>query len=202
MKFNILIAALVLISAYLAYNSAQLYMVKRGASIVENAYAFGPEDAELTVVEFLDYSCNKCQKTHPALKQAMEREGDVRFIPRPIYSETDGGNLAAQFVYAAANQGKFKQAHTRFIENYRTVDMVYIVESITALGLDAEKIKADMDDPKILRQMEKNKHYNKALGSPTIPAFLINRRIFWVITSPIPTVQDFLNVFAETKAST
>jgi protein-disulfide isomerase len=202
MKFNILLAFLALIGAYLAYNSANLYLIKRAASTVEDIYAFGPEDAELTIVEFLDYSCNKCQKTHPALKQAIEREGDVRFIPRPIFSETEGGNLAGKFVYAAANQGQFKQAHNRFIENYRPVNMAYIDESIAALGLDAQKIKADMDDPKIVRQMEKNKNYNRKLGSPTIPAFLINRRIFWVITRPIPTVQDFLNVFAETKAST
>lgn len=199
MVFRIFIVVLAFAAAALVYDSARLVILKNTLHKVDDAYAVGSVDAELRVVEFLDYSCHKCQKTNPALKEALRQTGEVRFVPRPITSETEGGNLAGQFAYAAARQGKFIDAHNVLIENYRTVDHDYLEQIANELGLDYAQIKHDMDDPKIARQLEKNKDYNKNLRAITTPAFLINSKIMWFITDPIPTVQDFLNVFEEAR---
>ena len=52
--------------------------------------AIGPEDAENTVIEFMDYFCGYCKKIHPELMSLIEKRDDTRvvFLQHPILSES------------------------------------------------------------------------------------------------------------------
>ena len=68
--------------------------------------AIGPEDAENTVIEFMDYFCGYCKKIHPELMSLIEKRDDTRvvFLQHPILSESS--NIIAKMVVAANLQGK------------------------------------------------------------------------------------------------
>ena len=66
----------------------------------------GPDDAENTIIEFMDYFCGYCKKIHPELMQLAEERDDVKvvFLQHPILSESS--NILAKMVVAAIIQNK------------------------------------------------------------------------------------------------
>lgn len=192
---------LALMASYLIYESERLVLLKRAVHHVPDYAVLGQEEASLTVVEFLDYSCPRCQNTHPSLKAVLEREKNYRYIPRPFSSDNQGGHNAALFVYAAGRQGQFQQAHERLITNYRAVDDVFISRLTSELGLDLTQIERDMKDPEILEIVENNLKYNGQLGAVSIPTFLINNRIVWFVSGEGANIEQITNVINEAKQS-
>ena len=41
---------------------------------------YGPEDAENTIIEFMDYYCGFCKKIHPELINIADERDDVRLV--------------------------------------------------------------------------------------------------------------------------
>jgi len=73
----------------------------------------GPEDAEVTVIEFGDYECPACRNVQPWVKRVLERYSDrVAFIYRhyPI-SYHMMALPAARAAECASRQGKFFEFH-------------------------------------------------------------------------------------------
>ncbi len=68
---------------------------------------YGPEGADVTVIEYFDPNCPHCQATHPVMKEIIAKYQDrVRFhlIPFPLRSSS----LAQiEAMYVAKEQGKF-----------------------------------------------------------------------------------------------
>lgn len=201
MIFRLILAIFAIIAGFLVYKSADLYLAKRYASIPFENIALGSEDSDIQMVEFLDYSCQKCQQTHASLTQFLENNPDIHYIPRPIWSENIDGNLGGVFALAAARQDKFFEVHDALMREFKAIDDARVKSIIDEVGLDEEQIKKDMQDPLLPKVLEKNRKVNGRLGSPTIPSFLLNKRIFWVInTGRVPSVEEIEKVVAETRA--
>ncbi|MBX2834729.1 MAG: thioredoxin domain-containing protein [Micavibrio sp.] len=201
MIFRIFLALSALFAAYILFNVGQLVWVKNAVSrVADPAFATGPKDAELKIVEFLDYSCPRCRATHPVLVDALESEqGPIRYIPRPLSTDNEEGRKAAWLVYAAGLQGKFFEAHETLIRDFHTIDDTYIETLAKGLKIDAAKLKQDMSSPELQKIVEKNAHYNEVLGSHTIPTIFINDWILWIVMGDAPDIQTVKNVIEESK---
>ena len=59
--------------------------------------AFGPENAEVAVIEFFDYQCVHCSSVAPELEKVMKTHPDVRFIFKewPIFADRWENSRAA-----------------------------------------------------------------------------------------------------------
>jgi protein-disulfide isomerase len=119
-----------------------------------DAPARGPENAALTVVEFLDPECESCKAFHPIMKAfLLETEGQVRFVVR--YMAFHGSSkLAIAALESARLQGKYwEMLDTAFVmadewSHKPTPDPTYFVKYATGLGLDVAKFEQDLRDPK------------------------------------------------------
>jgi len=201
MIFRVFLVIVAIIALALIGDSVRLVWVKQAVYKTDPAYVTGNEDAPLSIVEFVDYSCFKCHKTYPAFEAALLSEDNIYYLPRPL-SDTEEGKMAARFVYAAGRQGFFFNAHNKLMEGPETIDMAYLERIAGELDLDFETIKKDMDDPKIIKLVEKNGKYNEGLGSYTIPTYFINGKVLWIVDKDIPTAQDFKTMFEQIKANT
>lgn len=200
MAYRIFIGIIALLCIYMAYSSVSLFMLK---SSVEKSYAGNVIDsphADMTVVEFFDYSCVTCRDFYPILMRAVERDGRVKLVLHPIVSDESGtGKMPARLVIAAGRQGQFQKAHEHLMENYRVVDEAYIENFASALGLDVQRLKSDMDDPDTDAALEDNIRHLVILGSVSIPTLLVNGKILYTPREEGITSDTVLSVFDQAR---
>ena len=82
MVLKIFYTFLTILAGILLYQVYLMYDAKASLSNQPAQYMIGPEEADLIVTEFLDYSCSYCQIMYPTLKEAMEQDGRVRLAPQ------------------------------------------------------------------------------------------------------------------------
>ena len=120
----------------------------------------GPDNAENTIIEFMDYFCGYCKKIHPELMQLAEERDDVRvvFLHHPILSESS--NILAKMSIAASMQGKGMQFHN---------ELFSMQGSITQKKLDEV-----LDRIEINSAIELSSFLAKGSGARGTPAIFIN----------------------------
>ncbi|MCC7305517.1 MAG: thioredoxin domain-containing protein [Alphaproteobacteria bacterium] len=202
MAYRIFLAVIVLLNAFFAWNIWEQWNVARLLDDVPENYSMGPADADLTVVEFLDYSCVHCQKIHPIIKEAVSKDGHVRYIPRPMPSTNPGATKYALAVYAAGEQGKFMDMHNQMIENFRVLSDEVKADLVQKTGLDPARFDKDMNSDAVAGKIEENKQLYMNFYSHSLPQFVIGKRmVFSPAENQLPTVGEFLKMFAEARSN-
>ncbi len=196
MNFRVFISLVVLASIFLAYMVIQQMRATHALVTVPAGYAQGPENADLTFVEFFDYTSDKCRSVDPILQEALKKDGHVRYIPRPV--PVDGtGEKYVQFAYAAGEQGKFMQTHAALIADFRALDDTRKAQLAQSLGLDLDKLNKDMTGQNVVRKMKENLWLTQAYGTTGLPQFIAGKIVYQPTQKP--TVQDFLSLFNEAR---
>ena len=199
MIFRIFIAFMALLCVYTVYDTAKVAMAKSSALKANDAYVLEAKNADLTVVEYIDYACIDCQQMHPVLMRSINRDGKIKLIVRPLPSfQSESGTQAGLLVYAAGRQGKFIEAHKALIADFRTIDGNYISNFALKVGLDTEKLESDLADPSLIDHLNDNVKSLKAFRGETIPALLIGDRILMQINN-IPDSDELVSLFAQAR---
>jgi protein-disulfide isomerase len=143
------------------------------ASLYKDASPFSTGDGKVTVVEFFDYNCGYCRKAFSNLVGLTKDEKDVRvvFVEFPILSEES--RLASQAAIAATKQNKYFEFHRALMEHNGPVKEDIIFKTAADVGLDVEKLKADMNAPDVNEQIEKNLQLGTAMGVQGTPAIFV-----------------------------
>jgi len=140
--------------------------------------SIGPKDAKVTVVEFFDYNCGFCKTSSDWLKGVMDKyPNDVRIVFKelPILDgRTKTSRNAAKAALAAARQGKYSTVHFSLMAE-RSLTKERVLAIAEKAGLDMDKLKKDMDDPGMDRQLEDGLLLANRIPSLTgTPFFVIN----------------------------
>ena len=143
------------------------------ASLYKEQSPFSIGDGKVTVVEFFDYNCGYCRKAFSNLVSLTKDDKDVRvvFVEFPILSEES--RLASQAAIAATKQNKYFEFHRALMEHNGPIKEDIIFKTAAAIGLDVEKLKADMDAPEVNEQIEKNLQLGTAMGVQGTPAIFV-----------------------------
>lgn len=140
--------------------------------------SIGPKDAKVTVVEFFDYNCGFCKRSSDWLEGVMEKyPNDVRVVFKelPILDgRTKTSRNAAKAALAAGRQGKYTTMHFALMkERGLTEERVFAIAE--KAGLDMDKLKKDMKDKEMERQLEDGLLLANRIPSLTgTPFFVIN----------------------------
>lgn len=139
-------------------------------------------DDRVTLVEFLDFECESCRALYPVLEEMRaEYEGRVTFAIRyfPIASHTNA-QLAAQVVEAAAQQGKLEQMYRTMFETQaewgesQESREATFVGFARRLGLDMDRFRSDLNDPRTVARVAKDQEEGVALGVQGTPTLFLN----------------------------
>lgn len=148
----------------------------------EDSNTVGPEDAQVVLVEFVDYQCPACAYVHPAVKQILsDNPGEIRVVVRnwPL-AQHKNARIAAQAAEAAAEQGKFWQMHDALLirqkewsESDRALDM--FVGYAEEIGIDdLSTFKQAVQSSKFEEKIKRDEADAKQLALPGIPYFFVN----------------------------
>jgi len=142
--------------------------------------AAGARDADVTIVEFLDYNCPYCKKTAPELRKLLGADHRVRVVIKewPIFG--DVSLYAAQSALAANWQGKFLVAHAALIASRADLEATSQVDSILrGVGVNVAQLSEDRKRhaASINASLARYANEARALGLKGTPGFVIGRQV-------------------------
>jgi protein-disulfide isomerase len=136
----------------------------------------GNLQGDVVIVEFNDYQCPYCKRTHLAMKSVVGADGKVKVIYKDIPILGEASKTAALAALAAVKQGKHVPLHNALMEYSGKLDREKILEIATSVGLDRAQLEKDMEDPKLKQIIERNLALASALGVRGTPAFVIGKQ--------------------------
>ncbi|MCZ0941806.1 MAG: DsbA family protein [Gammaproteobacteria bacterium] len=125
----------------------------------------------VTVVEFFDYRCGYCKRSLDAVRGLLGADG-VRVEMREYPILGDESEAAARAALAAARQGAYEAAHFALMAHEGGFDAAAIESIMGELGLDVEKLTADMESTEVGALIEANRDLAARIGVTGTPAFL------------------------------
>jgi protein-disulfide isomerase len=143
------------------------------SSLYKDETPYSSGKGKITLVEFFDYNCGYCKRAFKNILSVLEQEKDLRvvFVEFPILS--DESKAASQAAIAAAKQNKYFEFHRGLISSSGPVNEDKIFKVAKDVGLDVEKLKADMKLPEVDQAIEKNLALGQSMAIQGTPAFFI-----------------------------
>lgn len=185
-------SAVVLLAAFvvgvLVYNIQQAdrtaEVVKRNPQALTRLHSptLGNADAKVHIVEFLDPACGTCAQFSPFVKDLMAANpGRIRLTVRyaPLHQ---GSEQVVKVLEAARKQGKFWQALEALFATQRQWVQNHVAHaqlawnSLAGLGLDLDRVRADMNAPEVTRIVEQDIADTRTLNVTQTPEFFVNGR--------------------------
>jgi protein-disulfide isomerase len=185
-------SAVVLLAAFvvgvLVYNIQQAdrtaEVVKRNPQALTRLHSptLGNADAKVHIVEFLDPACGTCAQFSPFVKDLMAANpGRIRLTVRyaPLHQ---GSAQVVKVLEAARKQGKFWQALEALFATQRQWVQNHVAHaqlawnSLAGLGLDLDRVRADMNAPEVTRIVEQDIADTRTLNVTQTPEFFVNGR--------------------------
>ena len=149
-------------------------------AIQADDHVAGNRDADVVLVEYVDFECPACASYHPIVQQVKEQYGDevaivTRHFPLSIHPNSRTSAWAAE---AAANQGKFDEMadmmFTRQSEWSGKVANVALFEPYAReLELDMEQFRADATSEQVQARVEADLEESRTLGLNSTPTFFL-----------------------------
>ena len=138
----------------------------------------GPSNARVTVVEFSDFQCPFCAKAAVEVNLVMQKfPNDVRVVFKqfPLDSHSQAA-LAGEASLAAQAQGKFWEMHDKMYANFRAISRDHILTWAKEIGLDVDRLRADLDSHKYAGRMKAEEQEGEKAGVQGTPTFFIDGR--------------------------
>ncbi len=139
--------------------------------------ALGPEDADVTLVEFFDYRCGFCKRVLGDVMALAAGDSRLRIVFKEFPILGPVSVVAARASLAADRQGKWTEFHTALMSAPGALDEDRIMDIAAGLGLDIAQLRADMDSEAVTAIIERNRALAGALGINGTPAFLVKNAI-------------------------
>ena len=196
---NIFLAVLVIAIAFVGYQVFDIYRMRSALTDVGEQYKSGPETANLEVVEFLDYGCPYCRQVHPTITEAVRQDGNVTYIPRPVAYLGEASAYAAVIAYGAAEQDRFFEMHDVLIRDFELLDEGTLPNIAGNAGVDVQKLQDAMDAGYLQDIVIENIDLLNSIGTNATPTFIIGDETVYVPEGSMPTVDDFLDMFAKAR---
>jgi protein-disulfide isomerase len=155
-------------------------MVHLTKPVGPNDHTIGPQDADVTLVEYGSYDCPHCRQalaiTLALLKEFHEGRPSLRLVYRH-FAHTNGhspAQRAAEVAEAAGEQGKFWEMHEHLLKNTQALDDGNLLAYSALLGLSVRQVAADLEQRTYRERVVQDVHDGVESGVRSTPTFFIN----------------------------
>lgn len=133
----------------------------------------GPDDAPVTLVEFFDYQCGYCKRIFPAMTRLIEEQEGVRIVFKEFPILGPASEVASRAALAAEAQGRFLPFHRALMTLRGELTEDKILDTAASVGLDLERLEADMQSEAITAHIEETRGLAREIGVTGTPAFVV-----------------------------
>lgn len=135
----------------------------------------GNPDGKITVVEFFDYQCPHCIDMLPTMDAIIKANPDVRVIYKDFPIRGPVSEFSARAALAAKIQGKYTELSHAILKANQPLTQDAILDIAKNIGLDVDKLKKDMNDKAVDKQLKDNIKLAQNLKLLGTPAFFIGK---------------------------
>jgi len=160
-------------------NDQRIAKIKDGAKVHATALfkeadpiIAGNPKGDITIVEFFDYRCPYCHKVIADLTDLLKQDGNIRLVFKEFPILSPESALAARAAIASASQGKYWEFHTAMMKA-EDLNQELLFKIAKDIGLDVERLKKDMNDPKVSKRLKETDDLARALGIDATPTFFV-----------------------------
>jgi Protein-disulfide isomerase len=133
----------------------------------------GNPQGDVTVVEFFDYQCGYCKAVQGDTQRLIKDDGKVRFVLKEFPILGPASVTAAKAAIASRAQGKYVDYHNALMAHRGQLDDDTIMRLAKSVGIDADRLKKDMESPDVLKVVAVNQMLAEQLNIRGTPAFII-----------------------------
>jgi protein-disulfide isomerase len=159
--------------------AAQATLSEQRAALEDdpNAPVLGNPEGDVTVIEFFDYNCPYCRRALAQVDELIARDDGVRVVFRewPILGE--GSVFAARAALAAREQGLYEPFHEALMGARGRLDEAAVMAVAKDVGLDADRLRADMEAPEVAAHIERSFALAQSLGFSGTPSFVVGDQL-------------------------
>lgn len=132
----------------------------------------GNASGGVTLTEFFDYNCPFCRAMVADIHQLISEDPQLRVVLRewPVFGA--GSLYCARASLASLRQEKIWQFHTGLMGIEGQADDKSALSVAEAAGLDMDRLRTDMDDIVIARQIEHSWILAEKMGLSGTPTFI------------------------------
>jgi len=138
-----------------------------------NAPVLGNPDGDVTVIEFFDYNCPYCKRAMAEVQGLLEGDDNIRLVYREWPILGDGSVFAAKAALASREQGKYETFHWALMGMQGRAEEASVMRIAKEVGLDIDRLRADMETPEIQEHIATSMRLTQALGFNGTPSFVI-----------------------------
>ncbi len=148
--------------------------------VPKHAPKLGTTTPKVYLVEFLDPECESCREFYPFVKSLLkDYDGKLQLVVRyaPFHPNS---RLAIRILEASRKQEKFWETlevlfkHQPEWGSHHAPRPELLWSFLPEAGVDVERVKADIMDPDIERNLERDVADLNALGVRGTPTFFVN----------------------------
>ena len=111
------------------------------------------------------------------LRKLRQQDPGLRIVYKELPILGADSLLAARAALAARAQGKYLELHEAMLASSEPMTGPAILEIARGVGLDADRLEADMGSSEITAAIERNRALARALNLGGTPAFVIGAEI-------------------------
>ncbi len=135
----------------------------------------GNPQGRVVIVEFFDYRCPYCRRMAEPIKELLAAEKDVKLVRRDWPILGPPSVVASRAALAARAQGarQYDAFHEALMAARVQLDENSIFQIARASGLDTDRLRRDMESPRVAAILQKNDALARALAFTGTPGFAI-----------------------------
>ena len=152
------------------------------SAIYDDGYSFvgGNPDGDITIVEFVDYQCGFCRKSHPEVRELISADGGIRLIVKELPILGPGSELASRAAISTLiSEGPeaYERLNLALMTLQGQVTEASLNGALSEAGLDVATIRAGMDADEVTRRLQDTRGLAQALAISGTPTFVFGDRM-------------------------
>ena len=136
----------------------------------------GNPDGDVTVVEFFDYRCTYCRRVVSSLRDLLDEDDGLRVVFKDMPVLGPDSVRAARAALASRKQDGYVPFHFALMAS-DDLSPAGIRAAAKSVGLDPDRLEADMEAPEVNAVLEANYALAHELGIEGTPAFVIGDQL-------------------------
>lgn len=130
------------------------------------------------VVEYFDYKCSYCRRSHLVLERVIKDFPDVKvvLVPVPVLGQNSAEAARAAVAVWSLSPGNFATFHEDLI-NSSTISLDTISAIARKIGLSTDALTAKMNSPEVEAIINDNLDSAQGIGMKGVPTFIVNEEL-------------------------